>query len=271
MSHAALTNISSCATIQGACYAIGPDPPWIYRKRGDRRCTRQRCNHRGSPSETEHAAQPRPIKILGICCSPRKGKSTATALGICLDAVKAVDGRIEVELIELAGRKIPGEVAAGIALEPGERDDFPALVPKISEPAVAGIILGTPVYFGNMSSLCKAFLDRWIVFHKDKQLANKVGGVLAVGGGRNTGVELTIRSVQVALMSQQMIVVGDAPPTGHWGGTVWGGNPAVSTGPAPDITRDVEGIATVKNLGRRVAEIALRLEATGTGNVVRTR
>ena len=224
-----------------------------------------------APSEAEPAAQPRPIKILGICCSPRKGKNTAAALSICLDAVRAVDGRIEVELIELAGQKIPGEVAAGVALEPGERDDFPALVPKLSEPAIAGIILGTPVYFGNMSSLCKAFLDRCIVFHKDKSLANKVGGVLAVGGARNGGVELTIRSVQVALMSQQMIVVGDAPPTGHWGGTVWGGNPAVSTGPTPDITRDVEGIASVKNLGRRVAEMVMRLHANSPGSVVRPR
>jgi multimeric flavodoxin WrbA len=205
------------------------------------------------------AAAPGPIKILGVSCSPRKGKTTTTALRICLEAVKAADPRIEVELIELAGLRIPGEVAAGVALEPGERDDFPALAPKLSAPAVAGIILGTPVYFGNMSSLCKAFLDRWIVFHKEKRLANKVGGVLAVGGGRNAGLELTIRSVQVALMAQQMIVVGDAPPTGHWGGTVWGGNPAVNSGPAPDIARDEEGIATVKNLGRHVAEIARRL------------
>jgi len=199
------------------------------------------------------------IRILGISCSPRKGKTTATAMRICLDTVKAIDARIEAELIELAGLKIPGEVAAGVELEPGERDDFPALAPKLSDPAVAGIILGTPVYFGNMSSLCKAFLDRWIVFHKEKRLANKVGGVLAVAGGRNTGVELTIRSVQVALMAQQMIVVGDAPPTGHWGGTVWAGNPKVTSGPTPDIARDEEGIATVKNLGRRVAEMALRL------------
>ena len=76
------------------------------------------------------------------------------------------------------------------------------------------------------------------MFHKNKALADKVAGVLAVGGGRNTGVELTLRSVQVALMSQQMIVVGDAPPTGHWGGTVWAGNPAVGGGPTPDIARD---------------------------------
>jgi multimeric flavodoxin WrbA len=211
-------------------------------------------------AEEKVAATSRAIKVLGICCSPRKGKTTSAALRVCLDAVKGTDNRIEVELIELAGLKIPGEVAAGVALAPGERDDFPELAPKLSDPTVAGIILGTPVYFGNMSSLCKAFLDRWIVFHKEMQLANKVGGVLAVGGGRNAGLELTIRSVQVALMSQQMIVVGDAPPTGHWGGTVWGGNPAVNAGSVPDITRD-DGIATVKNLGRRVAEIALRLRA----------
>ena len=47
---------------------------------------------------------------------------------------------------------------------------------------------------------------------------------------------------------------------GHWGGTVWGGNPAVSAGPTPDIARDAEGIASVKNLGRRVAEMVLRLD-----------
>jgi multimeric flavodoxin WrbA len=212
-----------------------------------------------APSDKERAAQPRPMKILGICCSPRKGKSTAAALGICLDAVKAVDGRIEVELIELAGRKIPGDVASGIALEPGERDDFPALAPKLADAAVAGIILGTPVYFGNMSSLCKAFLERWMVFAKDKTLTNKVGGVLAVGGARNGGLELTVRSVQVALMAQQMIVVGDGVPTGHWGGTVWAGADVVKASPDNDITRDENGMATVKNLGRRVAEVALRL------------
>ena len=158
-------------------------PPWISRNAATAAVLGSGAAIVAAPGEAEHAAQSRPIKILGICCSPRKGKTTAAALSICLDAVKAVDGRIEVELIELAGRKIPGEVAAGVALEPGERDDFPALVPKLADPAVAGIIVGTPVYFGNMSSLCKAFLDRCIVFHKDKPLANKVAGVLAVGGG----------------------------------------------------------------------------------------
>ncbi len=207
----------------------------------------------------ESAAAAKTLKIVGICCSPRKGKTTATALQVCLAAAKAVDPRIEVELIELAGMKIPGEVAAGIALEPGERDDFPPLAARLRDPAIAGIILGTPVYFGNMSSQCKAFLERCMVLHKEKVLANKVGGVLAVGGARNGGVELTVRSVQVSLMSQQLIVVGDAPPTGHWGGIAWAGAEAVKASPDNDITRDEPGMATMKNLGRRVAEVALCL------------
>ncbi len=201
------------------------------------------------------------LKIVGICCSARKGKTTSTALRACLAAAKAVDPRIEVELIELGGMKIPGEVAAGVPLEPGERDDFPQLAAKLSAPELAGIILGTPVYFGNMSSLCKAFLDRCIVFHKDKVFTNKVGGVVAVGGARNGGLELTVRSVQVSLMSQQMIVVGDGAPTGHWGGTVWAGADAIKAAGDNDITHDETGMATVKNLGRRVAEVALLLAA----------
>ena len=136
------------------------------------------------------AATGKPLKIVGICCSPRKGKTTSTALRACLAAAKAVDPRIEIELIELGGMKIPGEVAAGVALEPGERDDFPQVAAKLNEPGLAGIILGTPVYFGNMSSLCKAFIDRCIVFHKDKLLSNKVGGVVAVGGAeRRAGID----------------------------------------------------------------------------------
>jgi multimeric flavodoxin WrbA len=204
---------------------------------------------------TAEAAEGKPLKIIGICCSPRKGKATATVLKAALDAAKAANPGIEVELIELAGLKIPGEVAAGVPLEEGQKDDFPQLAPKLLDPQVAGIIFGTPVYFGNMSFLCKAFLDRCIVFHKKFELANKVAGVVAVGGGRNGGQELTIRSVQAALMSQQMIVVGDAPPTAHWGGTVW----ASAGGPGSDVTADEAGMNTAKNVGRRVAEVAMML------------
>jgi multimeric flavodoxin WrbA len=191
------------------------------------------------------------IKILAISCSPRQGKTTATALGVCLQAAKEVNPRIETELIELAGLRINGSVAAGVSLPEGERDDFPGLVPKLADPKVRGIILGTPVYFGNMSSLCRAFLERCIVLYQDKfALHNKVAGVVAVGGTRNGGQEVTIQSVQISLFCQEMIVVGNGHPSPRLGGTVW-------SGAEGGVLKDEFGMATTKALGRRVAEVAL--------------
>jgi len=207
-----------------------------------------------STSTVEGAEAKESLKVIGIVCSPRKGKTTATTMGVCLEAAKeSAPDQIETEVIELAGLSIPGQVAAGEPLRPGEVDDFPGLVPKLSSQEVAAIVVGTPVYFANMSYLCKAFLDRCIVFRKNKfALANKVAGVVAVGGCRNGGQELTIRSVQAALMSQQMIVVGDAPPTAHFGATVCSGG-------LDDVTEDEFGMTTARNLGKRVAEMALRI------------
>ena len=193
------------------------------------------------------------IKIIAISCSPRKGKSTATALGVCLQAAKEVSPKVETELIELAGLKINGSVAAGIPVPKGEQDDFPSLVPKLTDPKVRGIILGTPVYFGNMSSLCRAFLERCIVLYQDKfALRDKVAGVVAVGGTRNGGQEVTIQSVQISLFCQQMIVVGNGNPSPRLGGTVWSGAPG-------GVLKDEFGMATTRALGRRVAEVALRM------------
>jgi len=194
-----------------------------------------------------------PVKIIGIATSFRKGKTTATSLGVCLEAAKKASERIETELIDLAGLKIDGSVAAGIPLEPGQRDDFPQLTPKLSDPKVAGIIIGTPVYFGNMSSLCKAFLERCVAFRKEGfALSNKVAGVLAVGGSRNGGQEFTVRSVQTAMFAQEMIIVGDGRPTCHTGATIWNSKKG-------EVTDDEFGMATARNLGRRVAEVALLL------------
>jgi len=192
----------------------------------------------------EEAAPPKGVKILGISCSPRQGKTTSAALDLCLKAAQEVSPAIEVELIELAGLKIEGAVAAG-------EDDFQKLVPKLTDPKVAGIIIGSPTYFGGPSSLCRAFLERWMVFRKGFALSNKVGGALAVGGARNGGQELVIQSIQAAMLCQEMVVVGDGKPTAHFGATL--------VSKDDSIAADDFGVATARNLGRRVAEVALRL------------
>ena len=199
-------------------------------------------------TEGKEAPKGGPIKIVGLSCSPRKGKTTAAALQVCLDAAKAAGPNVETELVELAGLNIPVFDPAA----PGSAD-FEKVAAKLTDPKVAGILVGTPVYFSGMSSLCKAFLDQCMACRKNNfALANKVAGVLAVGGVRNGGQELAIESVQAALLCQEMILVGDGRPTAHTGATL------LNTG--DDIGGDEFGLSTAKNLGRRVAEVALKMQ-----------
>jgi multimeric flavodoxin WrbA len=187
------------------------------------------------------------VKIIAVSCSPHKGKSTATALQVALDAAKEAGARVSVELVELAGLAIDGGPAVGLPLAPGQKDDFPAVAARLTDPAVRGIIIGTPVYFSGMSYLCKAFMDRWMAFRKDFALTDKVAGVLACGGSRNGGQETTIRSVQDALFCHDMIVVGAGRPTSRFGAVVW----------ASENGKD--SAANARNLGLRVAKVALAL------------
>ncbi|MHC4625246.1 MAG: flavodoxin family protein, partial [Planctomycetota bacterium] len=105
------------------------------------------------------------LTILGISCSPRKGKTTAKAVKAALDAAKEVDSGIKVELIDLGGLEVSGWKPTG-----GKQssDDFGQILPKLQDPDLGGLIIGSPVYFRSMSAVCKAFLERCAVLRKPK-------------------------------------------------------------------------------------------------------
>ena len=197
-----------------------------------------------SGASAQDAAKDDKIKILAISGSARKGKTTAAGLQAVLEAAKAVSPAVEVELIELSGMKFepPGSKAA---------DDFEALAAKLTDPKVAGIVLGSPTYFANMSGLMKSFLDKWTVFRKGFALKDKVAASLAVGGARNGGQELVNESMKWVLMSMQMVLVGDGEPTAHRGATLWNQK--------DDVTADEWGMGTATALGTRVAQTALKI------------
>ncbi len=191
------------------------------------------------------------VKIIGLAGSMRKGKSTAQAVQIALDAAKAVNPAIETELIELSGMNLDPYLAIG-AKTVDKPDDFPALKAKLVDPKVRGVIFASPVYMGIVSSPLKNLIERLIDFRQNGYpLMNKVGGAIAVGAGRNTGQELVLQQLCMFMLSQSMVVVGDGPPTSHWGGTM--------RATKDDVSGDTEGLATTKGMGKRVAEVALKL------------
>ena len=192
------------------------------------------------------------MKILGINCSPRKGKTTFYALDQCLEAARKEQAGLETEIIELGGMDIHGCCACGHCKEKLKcsiDDDFAGIIPKLCDDEIKGIIIGTPVYFGTMASQCKAFLDRTVMFRRNGFLfRNKVGAVLAVGGVRNGGQELTLQAVQAAMLCHDMIVIGDGMKTAHFGASLYSG---IDGG----IENDEIGLITARNLGRRMAGI----------------
>ena len=196
------------------------------------------------------------MRIIGVCCSPRKGKSTYRATEVCLDAAGNVDARIGTELIELADHKVGPCIACNKCKQGlicGIDDGFTDLIPVLADDDVGGVIIATPVYFGMMTAQCKALLDRCVVFRRNGwKLRDKVGGVIAVGGVRNGGQEMTLQGVRAAMLCQDMICVSDGAPTAHFGATVFSGGEG-------GVDADETGLETVRNLGRRVAEVALKL------------
>ncbi|HUV63863.1 MAG TPA: flavodoxin family protein [Sedimentisphaerales bacterium] len=200
------------------------------------------------------AAPSREVRIVGVACSPRKGKTTATAIRAALDAAKGVDGRIKVELVDLGGLQIAGSLGGATSADAQQpKDDFDLTVlPKLRDPVPDGLIIGSPSYFRSMSALCKVFLERLAVLRSPKLLlADKPAGVLAVGAYRNGGQELVIEQIQAALLCHEIMVVGGKPGA-HQGATLWNAY-------NDDITKDEFGIESAKKLGIRVAEAAIRL------------
>jgi multimeric flavodoxin WrbA len=186
-----------------------------------------------------------PLKILGVSCSPRKGMTTAKAVQAALDAAKAVDPRIQTELIDLGGLNI----APWSPTPPA--DDMKELLPKFQDPTLGGIIIGSPSYFRSLSGLAKCFLERLAPLREPKMvLADKPFGVVAVGAFRNGGQELTIEQIQAILLCYGMIPVGGHAPA-FQGATVLSANDS--------IAQDDLGLKTAAQLGKRLAETALKL------------
>jgi len=111
--------------------------------------------------------------------------------------------------------------------------------------AAAGIIAGSPVYFGTMAAELKKVFDDFVGVRK--KMEGKVGAAFATGGDASGGKETTMFSIIQAMLIYGMVVVGDPmSATGHYGVACVG---------APDSGACDHG----RKLGARVATLAKKL------------
>lgn len=191
------------------------------------------------------------IKVIGIIGSPRKKGNTHFLVDKALKSAEEYGA--EVELYNLGEMDIEPCNACDICKLTGEcpKDDgINEILSKLED--VQGIIIGSPVYFGNVSAQLKIFIDRSRPLRADFKLKDKVCGAIAVGASRNGGQETTIAAIHEFLLIHDAIVVGDGSPLAHYGGTG-------AAGPAGDVQNDEMGIETSRNLGKRVTELAKKI------------
>jgi NAD(P)H dehydrogenase (quinone) len=118
------------------------------------------------------------------------------------------------------------------------------------------VVVGSPVYWSNMSGEVKTFFDNWqfkFGVYPEFKMKNKIGAAFATGGQVSSGKEVTMLTILAAMLGNQMIIVS--------GGGAFGAS-ATTEGDSPGI--DNKEWADAKALGRRVAEVAAKFKA-GSG------
>jgi len=109
------------------------------------------------------------------------------------------------------------------------------------------IIVGSPTYYGQMSSKIKALFDKSVEVHGE--LEGKVGAAFTSSDGTATGAETTILSIIQAMLIHGMIIQGKAKGA-HYGAA------AVKN---PDEKEQ----RICRELGKRTAQLTYKLKLGG--------
>lgn len=156
------------------------------------------------------------MQIVAINGSHRKGKNTATMLNLVLEEAKAHGAAGE--LLEITDYNIKPCKSCNKCLRQTKcsitDDDMAYLGQKML--AADAIVLGSPVYFSNVTGLLKIFMDRTRWMHMcENLLEGKIGAVVTHAGLRNGGQEITTLILERFLISHGLLIVESRQPAGE--------------------------------------------------------
>ena len=180
------------------------------------------------------------MKVVAFNGSPRKNGNTTFLVNHVFRELEK-EG-VETELVQLSGKKIHGCIACYKCFEKKDqrcavKNDFlNECIEKMIE--ADGIVLGSPVYFADLTPEIKALIDRagFVSMANGGMYINKVGA--AVVAVRRSGAVHTLDSINHFFLGAQMIIIGRGIGVGRDRG---------------DVEKDEEGVQAVTLLGKRMA------------------
>ncbi|EKQ56817.1 MULTISPECIES: flavodoxin family protein [unclassified Clostridium] len=183
------------------------------------------------------------MKVIAINGSARKNGNTSMIIEAIFSELKKCG--IETELIDLANEKISGCTGCGACFKNKDNkcvfknDIVNECIEKMIE--ADGIILGSPVYFADVTANMKALLERigMVSSANGAILSKKVGAsVVAVRRGAATRA---FDTMNYFLHYMQMYLVG---------GTYWNMVYGKEVG---EVLNDIEGMKNMESIGKNMA------------------
>lgn len=189
------------------------------------------------------------MKVVAFNGSARKDGNTAILINYVFEELKK-EG-IDTELVQFAGKRLRGCTACKKCFETKDRrcviktDIVNDCLKKMLE--ADGIILGSPIYFADITPEIKALVDRagYVSKANDDMLRRKVGAaVIAV---RRAGAIHGFDSLNHFFFISQMIVPGSL----YW-------NIGIGRDKG-EVEKDQEGIQIMRTLGQNMAWLLKKL------------
>lgn len=188
----------------------------------------------------------------------RKGSTAELARQVCRGVESVAGARARL-------RTVPQVDTVIEQLRPAVPAEGPPYATHEDLRECAGLVLGSPTRFGNMAAPMKHFLDGTSALWVAGTLSNKPAAVFTSTQTMHGGQETTLLSMMLPLLHHGMYLVGlpyteTALNQTTTGGSPYGASHVAGAGGQAKLSEDERVLAQV--LGRRVAELAVRLSAS---------
>ena len=189
------------------------------------------------------------MKVLLVNGSPRKGGNTQMALNTVADALGAAG--IETEHVQIGNMQLWGCQACGKCAKTkdgrcafGDSDGLNEILAKVW--AADGLVIGSPTYFGSLTTATKAFIDRCgFTARQTNLLRGKVGAAVAVH--RRAGALNVYEQINLLFGISEMPIATSA---------YWTMANAQGLG---SYAEDTEGVSTMRILARNMIPMLIKL------------